>query len=404
MAGGDGPDLRRLADARPAPAVRRSAGESRMAEARSKVVPQIDSSDPMDGARLVRGFMQRAYRRPVQDADVQPFVKLFHTARDAGANFTDALLTAYTGVLCSPAFVTLEEKPGPLDDHALATRLSYFLWNSEPDATLRSLADQGALHNPKVLSAQADRLLADPRSQRFVDAFLDYWLDLRKTNNTSPDETLYPDYYLDDFLTEFSVEETRAFFAELLHNDLPARNLVASDFVMVNDRLAALYGLPDVQGSQIRRVALPKDSVRGGLLTQASVLKVTANGTTTSPVLRGAWITERILGQPVPPPPPAVPAVEPDIRGATTIREQLDKHRTQATCSACHARIDPPGFALESFDVFGGWRDHYRALGDGEKVGPASARTASPSCFIRRSRWMPPACCPTGGTLTTCGT
>ena len=143
--------------------------------------------------------MQRALRRPVQDADVQPFVKLFHTARDAGANFTDAMITAYTGVLCSPAFVTLEERPGPLDDHALASRLSYFLWNSEPDATLRALADQGALHNPKVLAAQTDRMLADPRAQRFVDAFLDYWLDLRKTDNTSPDETLYPDYYLDDY-------------------------------------------------------------------------------------------------------------------------------------------------------------------------------------------------------------
>ena len=135
-----------------------------------------------------------------------------------------------------------------------------------------------------------------------------------------------------------------------------------------------MSGLPrstdcrECRARRIRRVALPKDSVRGGLLTQASVLKVTANGTTTSPVLRGVWITERILGQPVPPPPPSVPAVEPDIRGATTIREQLAKHRTQATCSACHAKIDPPGFALESFDVFGGWRDHYRALGDGQKV------------------------------------
>ncbi len=236
------------------------------------------------------------------------------------------------------------------------------------------------MRNPKVLSAQTDRMLADPRAEQFVDAFLDYWLDLRKTNNTSPDETLYPDYYLDDFLVESSVAETRAFFRELVQKDLPARNLVASDFVMVNDRLAELYGLPGVQGSQIRRVELPKDSVRGGLLTQASVLKVTANGTTTSPVLRGVWINERILGQPVPPPPPSVPAVEPDIRGATTIREQLAKHRTQATCSACHAKIDPPGFALESFDVCGGWRDHYRALGEGEHV-PGFGKNGQPFIF-----------------------
>ena len=331
---------------------------------------EIVPKDPnADGERLVRAFMQHALRRSVPETETQPFVKLFHTAQETGASFTESLLTAYTGVLCSPAFVTLEERPGPLDDHALASRLSYFLWNSEPDAELRQLADKGALHDPKQLAAQTDRLLADPRSQRFVSAFLDYWLDLRKADDASPDEALYSDYYLDDYLVESSVEETRAFFTTLLHDNLPARNLVQSDFVTINERLAALYGLPDVKGSAIRKVALPKDSVRGGLLTQASVLKVTANGTTTSPVIRGAWITERILGQPVPPPPPSVPAVEPDIRGATTIREQLAKHRDQPVCASCHAKIDPPGFALESFDVFGGFRERYRALGSsGEKV------------------------------------
>ncbi len=355
-------------------------GDLPLKDAAGKPVEVVSSNPDQDGERLVSGFMRRAIRRPVPESEIRPFVKLFHTARAAGASFTEAVLTADTGVLCSPAFVTLEERPGPLEDHALAARLSYFLWNSEPDAALRSLADRGGLHDPKVLSAQAERMLADPRSRRFVDAFLDYWLDLRKTGNTSPDETLYPDYYLDDYLTESSIEETRAFFAELLHGDLPARNLVSSDFVMVNERLAALYGLPGVQGSAIRRVSLPSGSVRGGVLTQASVLKVTANGTTTSPVLRGAWVTERILGQPVPPPPPSIPSVEPDIRGAATIREQLAKHRTEATCSACHARIDPPGFALENFDVFGGWRDHYRALGDGTHV-PGFGKNGQPFVF-----------------------
>ncbi|MCA1596253.1 MAG: DUF1592 domain-containing protein, partial [Chloroflexi bacterium] len=318
-----------------------------------------------DVERLVRGFMARALRRPVQNQDVQPFVRLAHTALSRGASFTDAMITAYTGVLCSPEFLTMQAKPGTLDDYALASRLSYFLWNSEPDARLRWLADQKLLHKPAVLLAETDRMLADPRAEQFVDAFLDYWLDLRKTDSTSPDETLYPDYYLDDFLTESSVDETRAFFRELIRENLPARNLVSSDFVMVNQRLARLYGLPGVQGAEIRRVELPANSVRGGLLTQASVLKVTANGTTTSPVLRGVWITERILGHQVPPKPASVPAIEPDTRGATTIREQLAKHRTQATCASCHSKIDPPGFALESFDVFGGWRDHYRAIGAG---------------------------------------
>jgi mono/diheme cytochrome c family protein len=328
--------------------------------------PEVVSADPdADASRLLHAFMKRALRHPVREQEVQPFVKLARTTRAGGASFSDAMIAAYSGVLCSPGFITLEEKPGPLDDHALAERLSYFLWNSEPDAALRAAADRGALHTPAVLAAQTDRMLADPRSQRFVDAFLDYWLDLRKTDNTSPDEVLYPDYYLDDYLVESSIDETRAFFHALVKDDMPARNLVSSDFVMVNDRLAALYGLPGVQGAAIRRVELPKDSVRGGLLTQASVLKVTANGTTTSPVLRGVWITERILGQTVPPPPPSVRAIEPDTRGATTIREQLAKHRTDPTCSSCHRIIDPPGFALESFDVFGGYRNCYRALSDG---------------------------------------
>src|SRR5204862_2057109 len=152
----------------------------------------------------------------------------------------------------------------------------------------------------------------------------------------------------------------------LLRKDLPARNLVASDFAMLNERLAAHYGLPPVQGVALRRTPLPKECVRGGLMTQAAVLKVTANGTTTSPVLRGAWIMERILGQKPPPPPPSVPAVEPDIRGAVTIRQQLDKHRSLETCSACHAKIDPAGFALENFDVMGGWRERYRSEAGGE--------------------------------------
>jgi hypothetical protein len=198
-----------------------------------------------------------------------------------------------------------------------------------------------------------------------VDAFLDYWIDLRRIEATSPDSELYPDYYLDDLLTESAREETQLFFVELLRGDLPSRNLVASEFAMLNERLAAHYKLPRVEGVALRRVPLPKESPRGGLMTQASVLKVTANGTTTSPVLRGAWIMERILGQKPPPQPASVPAVDPDIRGAVTIRQQLDKHRNLETCAACHTKIDPAGFALENFDVMGGWRDRYRAIGDG---------------------------------------
>jgi hypothetical protein len=318
-----------------------------------------------DAERLLRTFMQHAYRAPLEERDLQRYLGVVKKAMASGSSFSEAMIAGYAGVLCSPAFVCLEEKPGQLDDHALAARLSYFLWNSTPDDTLRQLAGRSELHKPEVLTVQVERMLDDARARRFVNAFLAYWIDLRKMDATSPDAGLYPDYYLDDLLVESAQEETQEFVADLIKENLPARNIVNSDFVMINERLARHYGIPGVDGVAIRKVKLPPDSVRGGLMTQASVLKVTANGTTTSPVLRGVWIMERILGKPPPPPPASVPAIEPDTRGASTIREQLDKHRTLETCSACHAKIDPAGFALESFDVFGGQRDKYRALGEG---------------------------------------
>jgi hypothetical protein len=169
-------------------------------------------------------------------------------------------------------------------------------------------------------------------------------------------------------LKESMVRETQLFFEEVLKNDLPLTNFVSSDFALLNGRLAKHYGVPGVDGWEFRKVTVPPESHRGGVLTMASVLKVTANGTSTSPVMRGAWVLDRILGTPPPKPPADVPAIEPDIRGATTIREQLAKHRDIESCAACHAQIDPPGFALESFDVIGGWREHYRTTGSGETV------------------------------------
>ena len=359
------------------PMVNRAAAEvdedssktNRFGQRRFKPPPGVEviSKKPMaDAERLLRQFVWHAYRRPTDEADVKRFLPVVRSALKKGNTFTDAMIAAYTAVLCSPEFIYLEEKPGRLDDYALASRLAFFLWNSPPDDELRRCAEKKQLHEPDVLRAQTERLLADPKSRRFVDAFLDYWLELRKITATAPDANLYSDYYLDDLLAESALEETRLFFAELLRDDLPARNVVASDFTMLNERLAAHYGLPKVEGVALRRQSLPKDSVRGGFMTQAAVLKVTANGTTTSPVLRGAWIMERILGQKPPPQPASVPAIDPDIRGAVTIRQQLDKHRTLETCNACHAKIDPAGFALENFDVMGGWRDRYRSEAEGE--------------------------------------
>ncbi len=316
---------------------------------------------PQDAERLLRGFLKRAYRRRVEEADVRRFVAFFENQFGQGLGFAQSLIATYTAVLCSPGFVFLAERPGPLDDDALASRLAFFLWNSPPDEELRELAASGRLHQPEILRAQTDRLLNDAKTERFIEAFTDYWLDLRKIDDTSPSSTLYNDYGLDDALKLSAMAETRRFVGELVRQNLPARNVVASDFTFLNERLAQHYGIRGVAGARMRKVTLPVDGLRGGLMTQASVLKVTANGTTTSPVIRGHWITERILGIDTPPPPPGVPAVQPDIRGAVTIRQQLEKHRADPTCAGCHSKMDPAGFALESFDVMGGWRDHYRA-------------------------------------------
>ncbi len=339
---------------------------------RSPIIPdrqvEVLPNDPdADAKRLLLAFIKRAYRSPIADESaIEPYFEIYKRATAFGRSFTDAIIAAYATALCSPDFLFMESQVGPLESHQIATRLSYFLWNGPPDKELEYAQN---LHEKAALRTQTNRMLSDPKSDRFINAFLDYWLDLKEINANTPDSQLYPQYYIDDQLTEASLFETRRFFRELIDEDLPARNLIDSDFTFVNERLARHYELEPLEGVELRRVALPKDSPRGGLLTQASVLRVTANGTTTSPVLRGAWIMERILGVHIPPPPSGVEAVEPDTRGATTIREQLDKHTSSASCYACHAKFDPAGFALESFDIAGGWQERYRALGEiGEPV------------------------------------
>lgn len=356
-------------------------GRGRFGPRTQNVAVEVVTEHPQEDAeRLIRGFLARAYRRPVPEGDAKRFLELFKHEFDLGHGFTKSLISTYTGILCSPGYLYIQETPGKLDDYALATRLSLFLWNGPPDEELRSLAAQGRLGSPPVLKAQTDRLLNDPRSRRFIDAFTDYWLDLRKIDDSSPSTTLYNDYELDDPLKLAAVDETHLFVEELFKANLPARSIVRSDFTFLNERLAKHYGIPGVSGVAMRKVMLPKDSVRGGIMTQASVLKVTANGTTTSPVLRGVWIIERILGYRITQP-AGVPAIEPDIRGAVTIRQQLDRHRADPTCASCHRTIDPPGFALESFDVMGGWRERYRAFDEKAKAEPGIGLSGQPFAF-----------------------
>jgi len=329
----------------------------------------VESQSPLEDAeRLLRDFLPRAFRRPAEESEVLRCLAFAREGIEKNLCFQDAMRTAYKAALCSPDFLFFQEPVGKLDDDALASRLSYFLWRSQPDDALRSLAESGTLHEPAVLREQVERMLDDEKSARLAADFTGQWLDVREINFTVPDRFLYPEYFCDNHLVESIVLESEAYFAEMLRGDLGARHVVDSDFLMINERLARLYGIPDVEGCVIRRVPIPPGSARGGFVTQASTLKVTANGLSTSPVLRGAWILERLLGDEVPPPPPNAGAIDPDTRGATTVREQLDKHRRDASCASCHVKIDPPGFALENFDVMGAWRDRYRGTDEGEAL------------------------------------
>jgi mono/diheme cytochrome c family protein len=328
---------------------------------------EVVSKDPAaDAERILRPFVPLAFRRAVSDDDLKPFLTLVKKKLAEKRTFEQAMRAALTAVMVSPDFLFLRETPGKLNDFALASRLSYFLWSTMPDDELLALAEQKKLGQPATLHEQVERMLKSPKAEAFTRNFVGQWLRLRDIDFTEPSYLLYPEY--DHMLRVSMVKETELFFDEVLKNDLSLTNFVASDFSMLNGRLAKHYGIPGVEGWEFRKVKLPRDSHRGGLLTMASVLKTTANGTTTSPVLRGAWVLDRILGTPPPRPPADVPAIEPDTRGTKTIRDQLAKHRKVAACAACHAKIDPPGFALENFDVIGGWRDNYRSTGNGKEV------------------------------------
>lgn len=311
-----------------------------------------------DSQRLLKRFARRAFRRNPSPDDIDDIVATAHASMDSGIPFHRAMLDGFKAILCSPHFFLLEERPGNLDAFALASRLALFIWNTVPDEPLLAAAENGELLTPSGRATQLERLLNDPRSRRFEQSFVDQWLDLKNINATTPDGVLYAEIV--PMMTVSAEQETRHFFHELLAADRSVLECVQSDWTYSNSLLSALYDLPETHGYELRKVSLPEQSPRGGFLTQASILKVTADGAKTSPILRGKWVNERILGIVPPDPPDDVPKIEPDIRGTTTVREQLARHRDTPACMSCHAIIDPPGFALEPFDVIGGHRTFYR--------------------------------------------
>ena len=316
----------------------------------------LGAADETD--QRIADFLLRAFRRPVPEGTVANFQRLYRVGLEQGLSTSESMRNVVAGALCSPRFLFNYDHGEKSDDWALASRMSYFLWNSMPDDELLALARNGELHDPDILRAQAERMLADDKAHRFVTDFTGQWLGLNHIELMKPDPKLYKDY--DPLLETLMKQESESFFEVVLRENMPLATFLDSEFVVVNDRLAKHYELDAVRGGEFRKVALPLDSPRGGLLGQASVLKLTSNGTRTSPVVRGVWVLENILGDPPSPPPADVEPIEPDVRGTTTIPEMLAKHRDVETCRDCHMSIDPWGFGLEHFNAVGQYRTAYR--------------------------------------------
>lgn len=331
---------------------------------------QVTSKNPKaDAERLLTRFASRAFRRPVTSDEMKPYLEEVNAAIDDKAAFVDAIRLGYRALLCSPRFIYFAEEPGSLDDYEVATRLSYLLTGSTPDDQLMQLASAGKMRDTETLKQQTRRLLAGSSGEKFLHDLAAEWLDLDQIDFTQPDSKLYRDF--DPIVEQAMLTETETYLSEMLQKNLSVSHLIDSDFTYLNSRLARYYGIDGITGDELQRITLKPQSRRGGLITQGAIMKVTANGSNTSPVVRGVWVSERLLGVDVPLPPSNVPAVEPDIRGAKTIREQLAKHRSQGECASCHTKIDPAGFALENYDPTGKWRDFYpQVQGRSVKNGP----------------------------------
>jgi mono/diheme cytochrome c family protein len=310
---------------------------------------------------LLERFAARAFRRPARPAELDRLVALVESEQKKGESPAAALKTGLLAVLCSKDFFYIVEgspdrKEPRISDWELASRLSYFLWSTPPDAPLLDAARDGSLRKPQVLRAQVQRMVRDPRIERFASGFPRQWLRLGKVGMFPPDKKLYPTW--DDHLQRSLVLETTSFFREVLTKDLSLREFLDSDWTMLNARLAEHYGIAGVEGDELRRVPLSPDAKRGGLLTQASILSLTSDGTRHRPVHRGVWVSESIFGRTPPPPPANVPPIEPTPAKSpkATLRMKLDAHKSDPNCAACHRKIDPLGFAFDAYDAIGRWR------------------------------------------------
>ena len=323
---------------------------------------------------ILSRFASRAYRRPVKAEELNRIVHLVEISQKQGDPFESAVKTGLLAVLSSNHFIYLVEgsatAPSPkLTDWELASRLSYFLWSTAPDQRLLDLAANGTLHQPGVLRAEVRRMMDDPKVAAFADSFPRQWLQLRRVGMFVPDRKIYPDY--DEYLEKSMVEETTSFFREVLQKNLSLANFLNSDWTMLNGRLALLYGVKGVDGEAMRHTALKPEDHRGGLLTQASILSLTSDGTRHRPVHRGKWVLESIYASPPPPPPPNVTAIKPTApkEPKTSLRAKIEAHRSDASCAACHRKIDPLGLAFDNYDAIGHWRTE-EAVKEGEGANP----------------------------------
>ena len=324
-------------------------------------------SEPIEQANLpllFKRFAERAYRRPVEANELDRYIDLVTKLESEGNDRQSAMQVAYVAILCSPDFLYLKQHSGKLDDYELASRLSYFLWSSMPDETLFDLAASGRLSNPEELHRQVERLLKDPKARAFTHHFPERWLKLFELGRMEPDKKgPYGHYFR---VKDFLIPQVEAYFRDVLHRNAPIRDLIDSDYTFMNHLLGELIYKQEVVGKNLHRVQL-EDQRRGGLLTMPAVMTVTANGVDTSPIVRGVYILENLLGSPPPPPPPDVEPLATDLRSAKTIKQQIEIHRNQPACNRCHRKIDPMGFAFESLDPIGRWRTHYPRTGQGNQ-------------------------------------